>query len=419
MVSIDSTKEIDMDSLSFDVERFASTLTGRSESMFAGDIAANTDALNEKIRGKSAIVIGGAGTIGSNFVKAMLPFEPARVVVVDINENGLTELIRDLRSSPRARLPDDLRMYPIDLGDPVFGRLLANEGPFDIVANFAAHKHVRSEKDHYSIEAMVENNVGRAKILMDLLYDVPPSNFFCVSTDKATNPVNVMGASKSLMERIIMAYSDRFVVNTARFANVAFSNGSLLDGFLYRLRKRQPLSAPIDVRRYFVSPTESGQICLLSCMLGNSAEIFFPKLDEKKDVMTFSEIAERLVHELGMEPRYCESEDEARVAASQLLGGDAISNYPVYFFQSDTTGEKPFEEFYNERESVDFDRFKSLGVIQYEDLASIDDASDVVKRLQVLFNDGNADKESIVSLMKSFLPDFQHTETDKNLDQRM
>jgi FlaA1/EpsC-like NDP-sugar epimerase len=260
----------------FNVEQFiAEKITGRKESLLAGDLRDNRQLLKEKIQGRSVLVVGGAGTIGSSYIRAMLPFKPARLVVVDINENGLTELVRDCRSRNDLQLPADFKSYPVNFGDRVFEKIFKKEGPFDIVANFAAHKHVRSEKDIYSIEAMIENNVIRAKRFLDQLLSTPPSHFFCVSTDKAANPVNIMGASKKLMEEVILAYADEIKISTARFANVAFSNGSLLAGFIERVMKQQPLSCPADVKRYFVSPRESGEICLLACMLGKSGEIFF------------------------------------------------------------------------------------------------------------------------------------------------
>ena len=256
-------------------------VTNREKSMFLDDIENNREALIAKIKGKSALVIGGAGSIGSSFIKAILPFEPAELIVVDTNENGLAELTRDLRSTKGMFVPETYITYPMDFASPVFEKMLRNHGSFDIVANFSAHKHVRSEKDIYSVEALIQNNVLHAKQLLDLLVEFPPEEYFCVSTDKAANPVNIMGASKRIMEDVIFSYSDSFPVKTARFANVAFSNGSLPAGFLARLSKLQPISAPSDVRRFFVSPEESGQICMLSCMLGNNREIFFPKLREE------------------------------------------------------------------------------------------------------------------------------------------
>jgi FlaA1/EpsC-like NDP-sugar epimerase len=263
---------------------------------------------------------------------------------------------------------------------------------------------------------MLDNNVVRAHGLLEQLSSMPPQHFFCVSTDKATNPVNVMGASKSLMERIIMGYASRFPVNTARFANVAFSNGSLLDGFLRRLQKRQPLSAPSDVRRYFVSPKESGQICLLACILGKSAEIFFPRLDQTKDTLTFSEIGVRLLKQLGLEADPYDTEEEARQAAASF---GTSNKYPVYFFKTDTTGEKPMEEFVSATESVSYDRFQSLGVIQYEGSSTAEEAGEIVATLNKYFEDDDVKKHQLIDVLKSLLPDFAHTETGKNLDQKM
>lgn len=261
----------------------------RDSSMFAHDIDINNIKLSDEIGGKSLLVIGGAGSIGSSFIKSILRFEPSKLVVVDLNENGLAELTRDLRSSGDLKVPETYLTYTLDFADPIFEDIFREHGGFDIVANFSAHKHVRSEKDKYSVEALLKNNVIKAKKLLDLLKDIPPLHFFCVSTDKAANPVNVMGASKRIMEDLIMAYKPYFKVTTARFANVAFSNGSLPASFFDRIMKNQPLVAPKDVKRFFVSMEESGQICMLACILGQNGEVFFPKLSEEK-MKTFSAI---------------------------------------------------------------------------------------------------------------------------------
>ena len=303
-------------------------ITKRPNSLFASDIEKYSSLLKEKITGKNVLVIGGAGTIGSSYIKAVLNFKPAKLVVVDTNENGLTELTRDLRSAPNQYVPDEYITYPMSFGDPVFEKMFLSHGPFHIVANFAAHKHVRSEKDQFSIEAMIENNVFKAKTFLDLLLKNKPEHFFCVSTDKAANPVNVMGASKKLMEEVIMAYSSEIQITTARFANVAFSNGSLLAGYVERLFKNQPISCPSDVKRFFVSPEESGQICMLACMLGKSGEIFFPKLDEEEQVY-FKTITEDFFEASNRVIKLCNSEEEARKFASKLSENDP---YPVYFF---------------------------------------------------------------------------------------
>ena len=314
-------------------------------------------------------------------------------------------------------MPDDLKTYPISFSDPVFKKMFLASGPFDIVANFAAHKHVRSEKDHYSIEAMIQNNVLKAKGLLDLLVQNPPEHFFCVSTDKAANPVNVMGASKKLMEDLILAYSDRLQISTARFANVAFSNGSLPFGFMERLSKQQPFSSPLNIKRYFVSPEESGQICLLACLLGDSGEIFFPKLDYNKNMKTFSSIAISLLKELGFEADVCATEDEAREKATQLKTNS--STYPVYFFESNTSGEKSFEEFYTDDEQLDVDSFSGLGVIKNTQRKSAEELMKIFSNLESAFNSETISKASVVQVLKAYLPNFDHIEKGKNLDQSM
>lgn len=394
----------------------ADCITGRPQSMFAADIEANKDKLKEEIEGKSVLVIGGAGTIGSSYIRAVLPFRPSKLVVVDISENGLTELTRDLRSTYGMYVPEEYRTYPLNFADPIFERIFRAEKGFDIVANFSAHKHVRSEKDRYSVQALLENNVLKARKLLDLLSEFPLHHFFCVSTDKAANPVNIMGASKKIMEDMIMAYSSRFKISTARFANVAFSNGSLLAGFIERLMKRQPLSSPNDVKRYFVSPDESGQICMLACILGQNREIFFPKLGEEQ-MMTFSSIADRFLHSLGYEVKYCSSEEEARKYAAGM--GMESKIYPVYYFASDTTGEKSFEEFYVEGEKINLNRFNALGVIEGTEAHQMQEIDSFFEELNAILQRPQTEKAEIVRVMKRFIPNFEHEEKGKNLDQKM
>jgi FlaA1/EpsC-like NDP-sugar epimerase len=390
-------------------------ITKREVSLFAADIEKNKSVLSQKIKGKSVLVIGGAGTIGSSYIKSLLVFEPSKLVVVDINENGLTELTRDLRSTTNQFIPDEYITYPMSFGDPVFEKMFLSHGPFHIVANFAAHKHVRSEKDQFSIEAMIENNVFKAKSFLDLLLKHKPEHFFCVSTDKAANPVNVMGASKKLMEEVIMAYSSEIQITTARFANVAFSNGSLLAGYIERLFKKQPISCPSDVKRFFVSPEESGQICMLACMLGESGQIFFPKLEEEEQVF-FKDITIDFFHASDREIQLCNSEKEARQIAQEL---NESNPYPIYFFDSDTSGEKLYEEFYTEIDELDLNQFDSLGVIKNARKLPLEHIELCVSDLQSLMNSGNYNKQLIIESLKKHLPDFQHIETGKSLDQKM
>ncbi len=401
----------------FNVARFISTnITKRDTSLFLADIEANKTRLSALVEGKKVLVIGGAGTIGSSFIRAILPFRPSQLFVVDISENGLTELTRDLRSTYGMYVPSDYKTYPLNFADPIFERIFRENNGFDIVANFSAHKHVRSEKDRWSVQALLENNVIKAKKLLDLLAEIPPEHFFCVSTDKAANPVNIMGASKRVMEDMIMSYSDKFKISTARFANVAFSNGSLLAGFIERIMKRQPLSSPNDVKRYFVSMEESGQICMLACLLGQNREIFFPKLSEGQ-MMTFSSIADKFLQELGYEALYCGSEEEARLFAATMPADS--KQYPVYYFKSDTTGEKSFEEFYVPGEQLNLDRFQALGVIESVVPRPKEELDSFLTELTGLFSKENTSKEDIVLALKKYLPNFVHEEKGKNLDQKM
>ncbi len=401
----------------FELSSFISKyVTKRPESMFLSDMEKNKDELSRKIKGKSILVIGGAGSIGSSYIKAVLPYEPKTLVVVDINENALAELTRDLRSTKGMFVPEDYIPYPMDFASPVFEKMFRSRGGFDVVANFSAHKHVRSEKDIYSVEALLQNNVLHAKKLLDLLAEFPPEEYFCVSTDKAANPVNIMGASKRMMEDIIFSYSDRFPVKTARFANVAFSNGSLPAGFLTRISKQQPLSAPSDVKRYFVSPQESGQICMLACMLGTNREIFFPKLEEAQ-MMTFDAIATALLREYGYEVLQCDSDEEAIEKAEALREGSRC--YPVHYSGSNTSGEKAFEEFYTDQETVDMVRFSSLGVITGKEMPDADKVDAVLKELNAAFEKPDLQKEEVVEIIKRYLPNFEHIEKGKSLDSKM
>lgn len=401
----------------FNLDQFISKyVTKRPASMFYTDIEANKDELNKKINGKRVLVIGGAGSIGSSFIKALLPFKPLSLVIVDTNENALAELTRDLRSTKDLYVPEDYVTYPMDFASPVFEKMFRKRQGFDIVGNFSAHKHVRSEKDIYSIEALLQNNVLHAKLLLDLLVEFPPEEYFCVSTDKAANPVNIMGASKRIMEDVIFSYSDSFPVKTARFANVAFSNGSLPAGFLSRIQKLQPLSAPSDVLRYFVSPEESGQICLLACVLGKNREIFFPKLKEAQ-MMSFDAIATELLKEHGYEVLKCDSDEEAIEKAEALKTGSNL--YPVHYSISDTSGEKAYEEFVTDSEKAELDRFMSLGVIVGKEIPDKERVNKLFKNLNTEFEKEEITKEEIVSVMKDYLPNFNHIETGKSLDNKM
>ena len=388
----------------------------RDKSLFTADIFTNKTTLEKEIEQKSVLVIGGAGTIGSSYIKAILQFNPLKLFVVDISENGLTELTRDLRSNPAIIVPVDYKTYPVNFGDPIFYRILQQEGPFDIVANFAAHKHVRSEKDQFSVAALIDNNVLKAERLLDYLSKTPPSHFFCVSTDKAANPANIMGASKKVMEELIMAYSEIIPITTARFANVAFSNGSLLDGFINRLMKWQPFSVPTDVKRYFVSPEESGQICMLACILGKSGEIFFPKLEDSQ-LTSFKDITEDFIKSMGMEVMPFDTEQSAKEYATKMPPDTHF--WPVYYFSSDTSGEKAYEEFYTEGEITDFDTYQSLGVISNAPCRPLDEIKRITARLQNALNDEHLSKAEIVTLLSEIVPSFNHIETGKNLDQKM
>ena len=368
--------------------------------------------LNANILDSNVLVIGGAGTIGSSYIKQILKYKPSKITVVDINENGLTELTRDLRSSDLLDYKPEYITYPVNLLSDTFDKIF-NSDTWQVVANFSAHKHVRSEKDKISVEALIKNNVYGAIKLLNLCELNPPKYFFSVSTDKAANPVNIMGASKSLMEKLILSKKNNFRVSTARFANVAFSNGSLLDGFIYRLNKNQPLSCPEDIKRFFVTPEQSGQICLLATFLGETGNIFFPKLDFHKDQIYFKEIALDFLNEYGFEPVLVKSEKEAK----EFDYNKNPTKYPIYFFKTDTSGEKTFEEFFTEEEDYEINKYDSLGYINTPDIKI--SFEDVESDFENVFNNLNSEKSDIVTVIKKYVPDFLHIETGKHLDQKM
>lgn len=389
----------------------------RKNSLFKKDLLNFNSVLKKRIENKSFLVIGGAGTIGSSYIKALLRFKISKLIVIDINENGLTELVRDTRSSNDLIIPQNFITYPVDFGDQVFEKIFNHHGPFDVVANFAAHKHVRSEKDGFSIEAMINNNVIKAKKLLDLLVKNPPEHFFCVSTDKAANPVNIMGATKKLMEELIISYSTRLNIKTARFANVAFSNGSLLKGFMDRLMLKQPWSCPLGIKRFFVSPEESGELCLIACMIGESGDIFYPKLSETKDMIPFDDIALDFLEYLNLKPKIFKTEQKAKDFSMTL--DESSQFYPIYFFESETSGEKSFEEFYTENEILDTNSFEKLGVIKKSSTKKVGEFDNKIKSIENLFKQNSTSKNKIVETLKKFLPNFNHIETGKSLDQKM
>jgi len=379
---------------------------------FNKSISNHQGLLNSNILNGKILVIGGAGTIGSSYIKQILKYKPSKITVVDINENGLTELTRDLRSSNLLDYNPEYITYPVNLLSDTFDKVF-NSGTWQVVANFSAHKHVRSEKDKISVEALIKNNVYGAIKLLNLCELNLPNYFFSVSTDKAANPVNIMGASKSLMEKLILSKKNNFRVSTARFANVAFSNGSLLDGFIYRLNKKQPLSCPSDIKRFFVTPEQSGQICLLATFLGSTGNIFFPKLDFHKDQIYFKEIALDFLKENGFEPELVQSEKEAK----EFDLNKYPTKYPIYFFKTDTSGEKTYEEFFTEEEDYEINKYDSLGFINTPDVKI--SFEDVETDFESVFNNLNSDKSDIVTIIKKYVPDFMHIETGKHLDQKM
>ena len=390
-------------------------LIGRDRELFTADVAAHDAELSALVRASRFLVIGGAGSIGQAVTREIFRRGPRVLHVVDISENNMVELVRDIRSS-LGYSDGEFATFAIDSGSDIFDAFMA-EGPgYDYVLNLSALKHVRSEKDPYTLMRMVDVNVFNTDKTMRQAKEKGARKYFCVSTDKAANPVNMMGASKRIMEMFLMRGSLDLPVSTARFANVAFSDGSLLHGFNRRMEKNQPLAAPNDVRRYFVTPQESGELCLLSAMLGENRDLFFPKLDEGMDLITFSEIAERYLRRLGYEPFPCATEDEARSRVAELKTRHL---WPVHFFASDTTGEKDFEEFYTRGEDLDLKRFESVGVIKNDagfDLGLIERFETGIAEMR---RRGAWTRAGLVELFNQTIPEFRHRETGKFLDGRM
>ena len=390
-------------------------MVGRSSTLFDHDIKnINSDLLNI-VQESNFLVIGGAGSIGQAVTKEIFKRNPNKLHVVDISENNMVELVRDLRSTI-GYIKGDFRTFAIDCGSIEFDVLMNKEGPYDYIFNLSALKHVRSEKDPYTLMRMITVNIFNIIKTVNLAKEQGAKNYFCVSTDKAANPVNMMGASKRIMEMFLMRESEDIPISMSRFANVAFSDGSLLHGFNQRFSKRQPFSAPNDVLRYFVTPQESGELCLMSGLLGQNREIFFPKLSEHLHLVTFSDIAERYISYMGYKPFHCKSEKEARDKANYLI---EKKEWPCYFFESDTTGEKDFEEFYTDLENLDMDRFEGVGVIKNKPIYDGQKLDDFLSKVEILRSESNWDRQNIISLFIDLLPDFDHKETGKYLDQKM
>jgi len=391
------------------------SLIGRSDVLFSQDIASNEESLRSIICCSRFLVIGGSGSIGQAVVREVFRRNPLALHVVDISENNTVELVRDIRSTIGYG-SGDFKTFALDCGSIEFEALMIAEGPYDYVFNLSALKHVRSEKDPYTLMRMIMVNVFNTIKTLRLAKDMSAKKYFCVSTDKAANPVNMMGASKRIMEMFLMRESLTQNISMARFANVAFSDGSLLHGFNQRFAKRQPLTAPNDVLRYFITPQESGELCLLSGLLGENRDIFFPKLNKNLHLTTFSEIAVCFLKERGYKPFQCVSEDEARDRAEELI---SKKQWPCYFFRSDTTGEKNFEEFFTNKEELNMERFDTVGVIRNQpefDEANLDEFMDGINALRAK---ATWTKDEIVNLYFGLLPEFAHKETGKYLDQRM
>lgn len=390
-------------------------LIGRQKELFTEDINSHKDQLNEIVSKSRFLVIGGAGSIGQAVTKEIFKRQPKKLHVVDISENNMVELVRDIRSS-FGYIDGDFQTFSLDCGSVEYDAFWSADGEYDYVLNLSALKHVRSEKDPYTLMRMIDVNIFNTDKTIQQSIDKGVKKYFCVSTDKAANPVNMMGASKRIMEMFLMRKSKDISISTARFANVAFSDGSLLHGFNQRIQKKQPIVAPSDIKRYFVTPKESGELCLMSCIFGENRDVFFPKLSESLHLITFADIAVKFLKNLGYEPHLCKNEDEARELIKTL---PAEGKWPCLFTESDTTGEKDFEEFFTENETLDMERFNNLGVIKNELNSEDEKLEFFTKEIEKLKSAKMWTKQDILNLFYTMIPDFGHKETGKYLDSKM
>ncbi|MCL1139599.1 UDP-N-acetylglucosamine 4,6-dehydratase [Shewanella pneumatophori] len=390
-------------------------LIGRDKELFVSDINQHDQELQRIVSGSKFLVLGGAGSIGQAVTKEIFKRNPQKLHVVDISENNMVELVRDIRSS-FGYINGDFQTFALDIGSIEYDAFIKADGEYDYVLNLSALKHVRSEKDPFTLMRMIDVNVFNTDKTIQQSIDSGVKKYFCVSTDKAANPVNMMGASKRIMEMFLMRKSEQIAISTARFANVAFSDGSLLHGFNQRIQKGQPIVAPNDIKRYFVTPQESGELCLMSCIFGENRDIFFPKLSEALHLITFADIAVKYLEQLGFEPHLCASEDEARELVKTL---PAQGKWPCLFTSSDTTGEKDFEEFFTDKEKLDMEHFTNLGIIKNDPLYQQELLELFEQKITQMKTDCEWSKEDIVKLFFSMIPDFGHKETGKYLDSKM
>jgi FlaA1/EpsC-like NDP-sugar epimerase len=391
-------------------------LIGRTNELFENDIKSHQDELKSIVSKSKFLVIGGAGSIGQAVTKEIFKREPLKLHVVDISENNLVELVRDIRSS-FGYINGDFKTFALDIGSVEYDAFIASDGSYDYVLNLSALKHVRSEKDPFTLMRMIDVNIFNTEKTIQQSIEHGVKKYFCVSTDKAANPVNMMGASKRIMELFLMRKSKDISISTARFANVAFSDGSLLHGFDQRIKKQQPIVAPNDIKRYFVIPKESGELCLMSCIFGENRDVFFPKLSEDLHLISFADIAIKYVKSIGYEPYLCTNEDEARALAKTL---PETGKWPCLFTQSDTTGEKDFEEFFTESETLDMNRFEALGIIKNNLDSENEDLLDLFSNtITDLKTQKTWTKADIKALFFKMIPDFGHKETGKYLDHKM
>lgn len=390
-------------------------LIGREQELFISDIEKHNDELKKRVSASSFLVIGGAGSIGQAVTKEIFKRNPKKLHVVDISENNLVELVRDIRSS-FGYISGEFKTFALDCGSDIYDAFIESDGVYDYVLNLSALKHVRSEKDPFTLMRMIDVNILNTDKTIQQSIKKNTSKYFCVSTDKAANPVNMMGASKRIMEMFLMRRSTDIAISTARFANVAFSDGSLLHGFNQRIQKRQPIVAPNDIKRYFVIPKEAGELCLMSTIFGGTRDIFFPKLSEQLHLITFSEIAEKYLEQIGYQPYLVENEDEARESVEALAKDN---KWPCLFVKSDTTGEKDFEEFFTENETLDMNRFQNLGIIKNELNIENDKLAMFENQIHQMRKQGHWEKTAIVELFNQMIPNFNHKETGKYLDSKM
>jgi FlaA1/EpsC-like NDP-sugar epimerase len=399
----------------FDLNSLASQITSRQESFFESDVKLHFEAISSAIKGKKIALFGAAGFIATQTLKSALAFSPREIVLIDVNENSLTDLIRTLRNDFQSNSLPVITPVLADVTSPRSLEIHRAHSDIELIWNFAAVKHVRSERDPISLFRMFDVNILGMKAIRDIADKSEKlESLFSVSTDKAANPVSFMGASKRIMEQVLFSGTE-VSTTSARFANVAFSSGSLLESWLKRIPAMQPVPVPKETRRYFVSPIESGQLCLLAATVGTSGKVTVPNLDPKDDLVDLAESLERILVSLKLTPVYFEDEEQAKHEAPRL---SSQGKQAVLLTSRDTSGEKPFEEFVGKGEVL-----SSLCNSLSEVASPTPLAEKVTEMLSSLndlkFQNIDTSLNTFEKIVEILVPQFKHEASTKSLDNRL